>query len=166
MESVTVVRGELPCPGIRVGRVAAYEFDIPDRLSVRLGASRRQRAFLLLDESIQLNQPVVFPKERAGWWYVDLVEISERGSRIQVADHYLDFIVGPPGLPYRVLDMDELGEAMINGALTAEQVAHVLSAGQAFVDRYLQGKDHYGPEWPDFPPVALDPVREIAIPKR
>lgn len=71
---------------------------------VRPDAGRRQRAFLLLDESAQLNQPVVFQP--------------------------------------------------------------ALAATQAFVDRHLQGKNHDGPDWPDFPPAALAPVREIEIPDR
>jgi uncharacterized protein DUF402 len=161
---VTVLRGELPCPGVRVGRVAAYEFDIPEPMYVRPAAGRRQRAFLLLDESAQLNQPVVFKPERAGWWYIDLVEIREQGDTIHVTDHYVDFIVGPPGLPYRVLDLHELGEALISGTLTPQQVAHVLAASQAFADRHLQGKNWYGPKWPDFPPAALAAVRDIEIP--
>ncbi len=161
-----MLRGELPCPGIRVGRVAAYEFDIPEWRYVRPDAGRRQRAFLLLDESAQLNQPVVFKPDRAGWWYVDLVEIREQGDVIHVVDHYVDFIVGPPGLPYRVLDLDELGAALTTGALTARQVAHVLAATQAFADRHLQGESHHGPDWPDFPPAALAPVREVEIPTR
>jgi hypothetical protein len=162
-ERVTVLRGDLPCRGVRVGRVAAYEFDIPEGMYVRPGAGRRQRAFLLLDESAQLNQPVVFKPERAGWWYVDLVDIREEGDTVHVVDHYVDFIVGPPGLPYRILDLHELGESMTSGKLTPRQAAHVLAATQAFADRYLQGKGHDGPEWPDFPPAALAPVRDIAI---
>jgi hypothetical protein len=164
LEPVTVLSGDLPYPGVRLGRVAAYEFDIPEDTYVRPDAGRRQRAFLLLDESAQLNQPVVFRPERAGWWYIDLVEIREQGSTIHVVDHYVDIIVGPAGFPYRVLDLHELGEALITGALTAQQVAHVLAATQAFVDRHLQGKSHCGPDWPDFPPAALAPVREVELP--
>jgi hypothetical protein len=163
-EAVTVLRGDLPCPGVRVGRVAAYEFDIPEGHYVRPGAGRRQRSFLLLDESAQLNQPVVFRPHHAGWWYVDLVDIREDGATIHVVDHYVDFVVGPAGLPYRVLDLHELGEALTTGALTTDQVAHVLAATQAFADRHLQGRDHEGPDWPDFPPAALAPVRDLDIP--
>jgi hypothetical protein len=154
-ERITVRRGDLPCPGVRVGRVAAYEFD---------WRGARQRSVLLLDESIQMDQPAWLSGPVAGWWYVDLVEIAEAGDTIHVVDRYLDFLVGPPGLPYRVLDLDELGAAMTSGTLAPQQVAHVLSAAQAFADRYLQGKGHHGPEWPDFPPAALAPVRDIAIP--
>ena len=55
---------------------------------------------------------------------------------------------------------------MTSGRLTPHQVALVLAAAQSFVDRHLQGKGHYGPEWPDFPPAALAAVRHIAIPRR
>lgn len=40
-ERVTVLRGDVPCPGVRVGRVAAYEFDIPEGIYVRPDAGRR-----------------------------------------------------------------------------------------------------------------------------
>jgi hypothetical protein len=73
LQPVTVLSRERTCPGVRSGRVAAYEFDIPETLAVRPGLSRRQRAFLLLDESVQLAQPQVFPPHQTGWWYVDLV---------------------------------------------------------------------------------------------
>jgi hypothetical protein len=49
---------------------------------------------------------------------------------------------------------------------SARQVAHVLAATQVFVDRHLQGGNHHGPDWPDFPPAALAPVRETEIPSR
>lgn len=159
-----MLRGDLACPGVRVGRVAAYEFDIPEHLWVRPGAGRRQRVFLLLDESIQLNQPVIYKENRAGWWYVDLVEIDERGDIIGVRDRYVDFLVGPPELPYRVLDLDELGDAMLAGILTPTQAADVLTAAQTFADRYLQRKGDYTAGWPDFPPAALEPLRDITIP--
>lgn len=162
-ERITVLRGDLPCPGVRAGRVAAYEFDLPEGMYVRPGAGRRQRAFLLLDESAQLNQPVGFEPERAGWWYVDVVDIREEGNTIHVVDHYVDFVVGPPGMPYRILDLHELGEAMTAGTLTPREVAHVLAATQTFADQHLQGENH-GSEWSDFPPTALTPVRNIAIP--
>ncbi|MEU1393467.1 MULTISPECIES: hypothetical protein [unclassified Nonomuraea] len=59
------------------------------------------------------------------------------GDTVRVADHYVDFVVGPP----------------------------VLAAAQAFADKYLQGEGHHGPEWPDFPPAALSAVREVEIPR-
>ncbi|ONI76268.1 hypothetical protein ALI144C_37045 [Actinosynnema sp. ALI-1.44] len=164
-ERITVLSRDVPHPGVRAGRVAAFEYDIPEGRYVRPGAGRRQRAFLLLDESAQLCQPVMFKPERAGWWYVDLVDIREQEDTVHVVDHYVDFIVGPPGLPYRILDLHELGEALTSGELTPHQVAHVLAAIQTFADRHLQGKGHHGPQWPDFPPAALGPVRDIAIPR-
>lgn len=162
-ESVTVVRGKLRCQGVRIGRVAVYEFDIPSGVYVRPEATRRQRVFLLLDESAQLNQRVVFKPNRAGWWYVDMVEFEEQGDAIRVTDQYVDIIVGPPGYPYRVLDLHELAEALATGVLKDDQVVRVLVATQAFMERHLQGPNHDGPDWPDFPPAALGPVRAVEI---
>jgi len=38
---MTVLRGDLPCPGVRLGRVAAYEFDILEGMYVVPGAGSR-----------------------------------------------------------------------------------------------------------------------------
>lgn len=53
-----------PLPGIRRGTVAAYEFDVAPRFVMRTPTPAhplRQRAFVLIDQQIQLNQPVVSP---------------------------------------------------------------------------------------------------------
>jgi hypothetical protein len=165
-QPVTVFQGELPCPGVRSGRVAAYEYDIRETLAVRPGLSRRQRAYLLLDESVQLAQPLVFPSHQAGWWYVDLVAIDETDTTITVADRYIDVIVGPPGHPYRMLDLDEFGEALQIGAISADEGARVLAATQAFLDRHLNRRHDLEVVWPDFPPTVLASVQHTAIPPR
>src|SRR5688572_4327504 len=115
-EAIEVMRnGVGPFPGVRLGRVAAYDFPLGEASFVRPGLLREDRAYLLLDEGIQLSCPPGFPEQQAGWWYIDLVEISEVGGNVRVADHKLDVIVGPPEHYYRVLDLDELGDALEDG---------------------------------------------------
>ena len=73
-------------PGVRLGRVASYDFEIPSEHEVADPTNRVQRAFLLLDDHIQLQQPLTFLGAYAGWWYVDLVSITENGPAITVVD--------------------------------------------------------------------------------
>jgi len=81
-EPVVVWRkGAGPFDGLRVGRVLVYEFEVPEEY-LRPGADACQRVFVLLDENIQLNQPVVFSPDQHGWWYVDLVHIEEADDQI------------------------------------------------------------------------------------
>lgn len=151
------------CPGVRAGRVAAYAFRVPERLRIRPDASRQQRAYLLLEQSIQLYQPAWF-LDHPGWWYVDLVDINEHGNTIHLTDRYVDIIVGPPTHPYRVIDLEELGDAITTGRLGPADAAHVLAATQAFLDRHLNRRHDLALEWPDFPPGALATVRDVKIP--
>jgi hypothetical protein len=36
----------------------------------------------MLDEHIQLHQPLTFPEPLRDWWYVDLVEVTESGDTV------------------------------------------------------------------------------------
>jgi len=146
-----------PFPGIRAGRVAAYEFPMFD-IPVRPGSLPQDRSYLLLDEGIQMSCPPGFAEHHAGWWYVDLVGITEGGRDVAVMDRYLDVIVGPPGHPYRVLDMDEFGDALLSGALSPEQAVDGLRRFQRFLDRYLNRPGDAELAWPDFPPRAIRPL--------
>jgi hypothetical protein len=143
-----------PFPGIRAGRVAAYEFPMFD-VPVREGQLPRDRSYLLLDEGIQMSCPPGFLEHHAGWWYVDLVEITEQGTEVTVMDQYLDLVVGPPDHPYRVLDMDEFGEALASGELAAEKAVEGLRNFQRFIDLHLNRLADAEQAWPDFPPRAM-----------
>ena len=55
-EAIEVMRnGVGPFPGVRLGRVAAYDFPLGEASFVRPGLLREDRAYLLLDEGIQLS---------------------------------------------------------------------------------------------------------------
>ena len=156
-----------PLPGIRRGNVAAYEFDVAMRWFTHHAPPPehpvRQRAFVLIDERVQLNQPVVFPESHRGWWYVDLVSLADRGSELLVTDDYLDVIVGPPNRPYRVLDMDEYAAALASGRVTTAGVVAGLVAFQRFLDTHLNAGWTLSDHWPDFPPAAIDGLRDEEI---
>jgi Protein of unknown function (DUF402) len=103
-EPVTVLRDGKP-RAVRVRRadVVAYDWGWHDS-----GGPHVQRMFVLLDDGVQLNQPVLFPRPQQGWWYCDLVRFQDEGDLIRVEDLWIDVIVGPPDHPYRVLDLDEV----------------------------------------------------------
>lgn len=157
-EPIQVMRGlSGHHPGLRLGRVAAYDFALPEPFYVRPGLPREDRSYLLLDEGIQLSQPPGFPEHQAGWWYVDLVEITESGTSLCVNDLYLDVIVGPPGHAYRVLDLDEFGEALQDGLISLGAVAGMCNF-QRFLDTHLNHRHDTTLAWPDFPPAAIEPL--------
>jgi hypothetical protein len=76
----TVIRnGKVRAAGRRMEQVIVYDWGYEYD-----GKRYEQRSFVLLDDGFQINQPVVFPPERRGWWYCDLVRIVEDGG---VAEH-------------------------------------------------------------------------------
>jgi hypothetical protein len=155
-------------PGIRSGRVCAYEFSVPEHYEIR-GTDRTQRAFVLLDEHIQLQNPLTFLEPFEEWWYVDLVQVHEGDLDITVVDHWLDVAVPPDGQPYRVMDGDEFADAVADGKITLEQATNGIRRLQEFLDRYLHGPldvrgfDALATGWHDFPPKALAVVRSARI---
>ena len=156
-----------PLPGIRRGNVLAYEFDVAPRWfthhATRPEHPVRQRAFVLIDEQIQLNQPVVFPDSHRGWWYADLVSIEDHDTEVLIRDDYLDVVVGPPNRPYRVLDLDEYATALATGGVTAARVSAGLTAFQRFLDKHLNAGYTMSDRWPDFPPAAIDELLDEEI---
>ena len=165
-ESARVWRRDIygPYPAIRHGNVVAYEFVVEPRWT-RSGQPELQRSFLLLDEGVDMAQPVGFAEEQADWWYIDLVRFEIDGTDVRRHDMYIDVVVGPPGQPYSVLDLEEFGDALRNGTISVAEAADVLNDCQRFIDRRLNR--HHDPasrSWPDFPPVELEPVLVVAIP--
>jgi hypothetical protein len=65
----TVIRdGKVRAAGRRLEQVIVYDWGFE-----YAGRQWEQRSFVLLDDGFQINQPVIFPPERRGWWYCDLV---------------------------------------------------------------------------------------------
>jgi len=154
-----------PLPGIRHERVVAFEYDVHgSHADVPTDEPMRQRAFLLLDEQVKIHQPVQWGGARAGWWYVDLVEIRDDVDAVHVRDDYLDIVIGPPDRPYRVLDLHEYADALDAGVVSPQRTANGLRAMQAFLERHLHRRSGDEASWPDFPPACLVPVRDVVIP--
>lgn len=156
---VTVIRDRrIRAAGRRRDDVIVYDwgFDLH-------GVHYEQRSYILLDDGIQINQPVIFPPERQGWWYCDLVKVTEARDQVAVEDLWIDVIVGPPDHPYRVLDLDEYAAALERGELTPAEAADGLIRTQRFLDRRLNRRDEVTRTWPDFPPQAVTSLADASF---
>ena len=160
-EPVTVVRDHaLRATGVRRDGVVAYDWGFEDA-----GRAYVQRSFVLLDDGVQINQPVRFPPAQQGWWYCDLVNVVDDGRVVSVDDLWIDIVVGPPDHPYRVLDLDEYADAMAEGRLTAAEAADGLIRAQRFLDRRLNRRHDATRSWPDFPPATVAELLTVELPQ-
>lgn len=142
------------------GNVVAYWWGFRHQ-----GKDVEQLSFILVDEGFVINQPVVFPDQQRGWWYCDLVDIQRDEESVTFRDRYVDIIVGPPGHPYRVLDLDEFAEASAVSGLGIEEMRTGLIQVQRFLDRRLNRRHELDSTWPDFPPKELAIFDNEALPK-
>jgi hypothetical protein len=159
-QQVTVLRnGRVRAAGLRRGEVVAYDWGFrQDRRDYV------QRSFVLLDDGVQVNQPVIFPTRQRGWWYCDLVSVSDDGDLLRVDDLWIDVIVGPPGHPYRLLDLHEYAEAITSGQLSVADAADGLTRMQRFLDRRLNRRHEVTRTWPDFPPACVEAMLTMELP--
>ena len=158
MESVRVVTRVGVFEGRSDGRVVYFDGPV----SVSDDEAILQRNYLLVNAGVKLTRPARWDDDwRAGAWYVDVVECFVRGREVTVLDRYIDFIVPASTSPYRVLDMDELADALSEGHISIGAATKALRAAQAFVDTYLHRiGERQGPSWKDFPPAAIGPYIE------
>ncbi|MGC4773639.1 DUF402 domain-containing protein [Micromonospora sp. DT44] len=158
---VTVVRdGKLRAAGLRLGDALVYDwgFHLDNR-------PYEQRSFVLLDDGFQINQPVIFPPAQQGWWYCDLVRVTDHGSVVTVDDLWIDVIVGPGDHPYRVLDLDEYATAVQDGQLSVSEATEGLIRTQRFLDRRLNRRHDPQRSWPDFPPASITDLLHADFPQ-
>ncbi|MGW0696554.1 hypothetical protein [Streptomyces sp. NPDC002738] len=160
-QPVTVLRdGRLRAAGLRWGDVVANDWGFEQQ-----GQHYIQRSFVLLDDGIQINQPVLFRPEQQGWWYRDLVAVVQDSGLLRVDDLWIDVIVGPPDHPYRLLDLDEYATAMAHGQLSPAEAADGLIRTQRFLDRRLNRRHEVERSWPDFPPAEVKAMLSVDLPR-
>jgi len=165
-----------PLPGLRLGDVVAYEFELPERFEPWPGRTRLERTFVLLDVGVSFANPCwlratepdgsvveMDPRGRDSW-YVDLVTVEEHLDQYTFRDLYVDVIVPTDGRHYRMLDLDEFADAMADGTMSLEDAVDGLRCWQRFLDRYLHA-DRWPPaEWSDFPPLSIRSLLELPVP--
>lgn len=148
----------------------AYEFQLPDRFVPWPGRSRLQRVYVLLDLGVSMSAPcwqwmrlddgtlvAGVDADRAApcTWYVDLVTVGATSDGIVVRDLYADVIVPEDGRHHRMLDLDELADAVEDGTVDLAAVADGLRRWQRFLDLHLHSDRDPRDRWSDFPPRRL-----------
>ncbi|WP_035698536.1 DUF402 domain-containing protein, partial [Glycomyces tenuis] len=156
-----------PLPGVRIGDVVAYEFELPERIEPWPGRTRLERVFVLLDLGVSMSNPcwrrannpdgtvVDNPASEAHSWYVDLITVDRRGEQYVFRDLFIDVRVPTDGRHYRMLDLDEFADAIEDGLISLEQAVSGLRRWQRFIDRHLHAGRFPSGAWTDFPPAAL-----------
>jgi hypothetical protein len=166
-----------PLPGVRVGDAIMYEFELPEWIEPWPGLSRLERTFVLLDLGVSMANPcwqrAEFPEgnvaenpvtERHSW-YVDLITVEREGDRYVFRDLFVDVRVPTDDeRHYRLLDLDDLADAVENDAITVEQAVSGLRRWQRFLDRHLHDGGYPSAKWSDFPPAVFDPLRALDAP--
>lgn len=80
-------------------------------------------------------------------WFIHLVDAiqqdPERGVWL-VEDREIDVIVETDLRTYRIIDLDDFGQALCEGRISLQDAQRLLTALQRFLDTYLHG----GGKWP------------------
>ena len=175
-ETVEVMRGRHakgdlfgPLPGVLHGQVVAYEFELPPAYQPWPGRNLLERTFVLLDLGVSFANPcwaryrredgtvVDRTDQGSDMWYVDLVSVEQHGGRFTFRDLYIDVMIPMDGRHYRLLDLDEFGDAIEDGVLTLPEAVDGLRRWQRFLDRHLHSSRAPVNAWTDFPPDAILP---------
>ncbi|MEM8535198.1 MAG: hypothetical protein AAGF95_30450 [Chloroflexota bacterium] len=153
-----------PLPGLQVGNVVAYEFELPERFVPAPGRTRVERTFVLLDVGVSFANPFWFTGIEADTWYIDLIAVKQNSQQYTFLDLYIDAFVPTDGRHYRQLDLDEFADAITSGELALSDAVDGLRRWQQFLDCYLH-TDRWPPTtWADFPPKSIRQLREIEGP--
>jgi predicted RNA-binding protein associated with RNAse of E/G family len=115
-----------------------------DRFDAKAG--RVVRHFVFIDEAVKLMHEPWDWKDR---WYIDLVEVRWADENtLELDDLYVDVIVEGNGPIYRMIDLEELADALRDQKISVERIHEPLCRLQRFLDEHLHGGK-------DFPPEAI-----------
>lgn len=104
------------------------------------------RCFVLIDKCVQLMN---CPWNWDDGWYIDLIEIEYlENDEIRIIDLCIDIIVEGDGPTYRVIDLNDFAEGLINGRLDVYRLQEPLKSLQKFLDQHLHKNV-------DFPPSEI-----------
>ncbi|MBI4213803.1 MAG: DUF402 domain-containing protein [Chloroflexi bacterium] len=162
-----------PLPGVRLGDVLAYEFELPDSFEPWPGRTLLERTFVLLDLGVSFANPcwvrrttpdgavVDRTDQGSDRWYVDLITVERDGDQYTCRDLYIDVMVPMDGRHYRMLDLDDYAAAIDDGLLNVAQATDGLHRWQRFLDRHLHTDRAPIGTWSDFPPAAIRPLLDL-----
>lgn len=131
----------------RLGEITGYrndEFAYFDLFHTKEG--RYVRHFVLLKLNIKLMyEPYDWMKKE---WYADLIGIEHlENDVIRLRDLYLDVYIEENGPTYRLVDFDDLAQALVNHEVSAEEMEEPLKNLQVFLNRYLHTKNSFPPDF-------------------
>ncbi len=123
--------------GVTDGIVAYF-----DSLNQKTGGKTRH--FVILDQNVDLQHEPWDWKDRR---YVDLVQVKSVDEYlIELKDLYVDIIIEGNGPTYRVIDLEELGDALESGQIQLSEIAGPLRNLQQFLDGHVHGAKEFPPE--------------------
>jgi hypothetical protein len=178
-EAVEVMRGKAtgpvsgPLPGVRLGQVVAYEFELAPFFEPWPGRSLLERTFVLLDLGVSFSNPpwaryvlpdgTVVSRESDGsdTWYVDLISVEQQANRFTFRDMHIDVKVPMDGRHQRLLDLNDFADAIDTKSLNLREATDALRRWQMFLDRHLHSSSAPTRGWTDFPPEAIRPMLEL-----
>jgi hypothetical protein len=148
-------------PALRDGDVLGWEYLAPD-------TGTTGRSYLLLNLGVKLTIPPIWMQRGDPLWYVDLAIVTREDDLYRVVDLDIDVFVPTDGRPYRMLDLDELADAIEDGEFILAEAMDGLRRWQRFLDTHLHrfaqvddpwqdrsGQLDVQPGWRDFPPAAI-----------
>lgn len=124
-------------PGWTNGEIAF--FDLYDHQS-----HKEIRHYILLEKSIKLMY------EPFSWkytWYIDLIKIKLHNDEMELIDLYLDVLVKEDQWEYKIVDFDDLADALVNGKISVSEIEKPLKGLQRFLDENIYNKA--------FPPAEI-----------
>lgn len=168
-----------PLPGVRSGDVLAYEFELPETFTPKPGHTLLERTFVLLDLGVSMSCPAWSQTTTAAGkaidgldpdlddavtWYIDLVHVAATAESVIVRDLYVDVMVPTDGRHQRMLDLDELADAIEAGTVPVDVATDGLRRWQRFLDRHLHAERDPRSQWSDFPPAAIRQLAALPAP--
>jgi len=137
-------------PALRDGNVLGWDYLAPDTGTIG-------RSYVLLDLGVKLTIPPIWIQRGDPIWYVDLTIVTREEDLYRVVDLDIDVFVPTDGRPYRMLDLDELADAIEDGEFNLVEAMDGLRRWQRFLDTHLHrfGPNDVQPGWRDFPPAAI-----------
>ncbi len=110
-----------------------------------------RRVFWLLNYQVQMVYDTHLWENE---WRIDLVDIFQNHNQFKIVDSVIDIIVEGMGPTYRILDLGEFGEYLINGKLDVIQINTILKNTEVFLESFL----HRNAPWP---PPCIEPFFSI-----
>jgi hypothetical protein len=140
-QPVTILFDDAAWQGYRAQGFLYFDFETPERKAIRF--------FVFPEKCVMLVHrpwPVAFAPYTE--WLVHLVSAKAEDRQQlawKVVDREIDVIVEPDLQTYRVIDLNDFGEAVAKGRIMPEDVRRLLTALQVFLDDYLHGGGRFPP---------------------